>query len=143
MLLPITWEIGWQSASRANRNSQTERSLVNKRRLGPASSAKRSSARNGIPPCATRRRLAARSIWRCCDTSVPHREDQRRLGDVVIVANGKDRGADRAELQHARAPGVGVLVDQHAHDARGLEGLGLDLHAFHGELASGGEGLRG
>ena len=48
---------------------------------------------------------------------------------------GHDRGADGEELDHVRAPAVASLLDLHADDALGLDGLGLGLHPLHRQLA--------
>src|SRR5256885_17195310 len=94
-----------------------------------------------MPPRATRSRLARRSIGARA-TLVSDREHELRPGDVMIGADRNDRGADRRELEDARAPRMVVLVDRHADDAAGAERLGLDLHALHRELARVVERLR-
>src|SRR5438034_6476112 len=124
MLVPITWAIGSQPASFAIRYSFTDRSLVNSRRFAPASSARRSVARSGKPPRASWSRLARMSIGRRGAPgaiSIAHSQHEGRPRDLVIGADGDDGGADGAELEDARPPGVVRLVDDHPDDPLGLQ----------------------
>src|ERR1700722_17796352 len=125
MELPITCEMGKQLASLASKNSLTVRSLV--KRWCRASSARRSWARMGKPPAWTCRIDSIRSMFcgfmgmAAAHASVVHAENEGRHGYLVVLRDGDDGGADRAELDDVVAPGVVGLFDLHADDPLGAD----------------------
>src|ERR1700730_12099755 len=66
----------------------------------------------------------------------------KRLGKRAGTLAGHDRGSDREEFDHVRAPAVRAFLQLHADDALGLELLALFLHPFHRKLSCVVEGLR-